>query len=441
MGQIEILKMESRFEKQVRNNQEHERYVELCALAATGSLTPAEREELDSHLDNCAECCNSLEEFERVVRVAVPLLAENREELAKETASWSQAENKERIFSKIDQVSRGRDQKQALLPLQRSSWPASLTYVAAGLICLSLLAAGYLAGVRSTRKAAQIQTIEPERQDETALQISQVTRERDELATRANDRARVIEELSRKIAEQSRELETVKKVLKGGEAASSRQIAEASNLSRENTSLRGDRDIATKKLKETEAALSDLQQELGRTQAERVDALLKAVSAEEKLKDLVAETTARQTVAEQQKLLVSDSDIREILGARDLLMADVYDNDNDGHAEKAFGRIFYTKNKSLVFYAFDLDKIPAAKNARTFEAWGADGTSKGRPVNLGTFYMDNETSRRWVFKLDNPEIMRRINAVFVTVEPKAGSKKPSGEQRLYTYLRIQPNHP
>ena len=53
--------MESGFEKKIRDQEPHERYVELCALAATGSLTPLEREELDSHLDNCAECCNSLE--------------------------------------------------------------------------------------------------------------------------------------------------------------------------------------------------------------------------------------------------------------------------------------------------------------------------------------------------------------------------------------------
>src|SRR5215469_5243380 len=299
--------MESRFEKKVRDNEQHERYVELCALAATGSLTPSERKELDSHLDNCAECCNSLEEFERVVRIGIPLLAEDREELAMEETAWSQAESKERVFAQIDREQQGSDQRHTVRPNPASTWPVSLTYVAAGLICLSLLAAGYLAGVRSQPRVAHIQTIEPERQDAIALQISQVTKEKDELAARANDRARMIEELSRKIAEQSRELDTVKNLLKEGEATSGRQITEASDLRQENTSLRGDRDMATKKLKETEAALSDLQQDLNRTQAERVDALLKAVNAEEKLKNLVAETNARQPLlAEQQKLLVSD---------------------------------------------------------------------------------------------------------------------------------------
>jgi anti-sigma factor RsiW len=435
--------MESEFQKNVSGNDQHERYVELCALAATGSLTPSQREQLDRHLATCAECCDSIEDFDRVVRVGIPLLAESREEISVETPSWSQAEAKQRVFAQIDREEHNAINQRNGLPLHPTGdWSTRLAYVVAGLICLSLLAGGYLAGVHSRPQVVQIQAIEPGRQDEITLRIAQVTKEKEVLAARADDRARVSEELSHKIAEQSRELEAVKKLLKDGEATAGRQIAEVTDLRRENTSLRVGHDGVSKKLKDTEAALSDLQQELNRAQAERVDALLKAVNAEEKLKDLVAESNARQsTVAEQQKLLVSDPDIREILGARDLLMADVYDNDKDGRAEKAFGRIFYTKNKSLVFYAFDLDKMSAAKNAKTFEAWGEDGTTKGRPVNLGTFYMDNEANRRWVFKLDNPEIMRRINAVFVTVEPKAGSKKPSGEQRLYTYLRTPPNHP
>jgi anti-sigma factor RsiW len=434
--------MESEFQKKLRDSEQHERYVELCALAATGSLTPSEREQLDSHLDSCADCCNSLEEFERVVKIGIPLLAEKREELATESGRWSQSESKERVFAQIDQVRGGGDRTNASPPLATSSWPASLTYVAVGLICLSLLAGGYLAGVHSRPQTAQVHASEPETQDAINIRIAQVTKEKEELAARADDRSRAIDELSRRIAEQSRELEAVKKLLKDGEATVNRQVVAVGDLRQENTSLRGDRDSAARKLKETETALTDLQQNLNRTQAERVDALLKAVTAEERLKDLVAESNERErSVAEQQKLLVSDPEIREILGARDLLMADVYDNDKDGQSEKAFGRIFYTKNKSLVFYGFDLDKMPAARNAKTFEAWGVDGTTKGRPVNLGTFYMDNEANRRWVFKLDNPEIMRRINAVFVTVEAKAGGKKPIGEQRLYTYLRTQPNHP
>jgi anti-sigma-K factor RskA len=63
-------------------------------------------------------------------------------------------------------------------------------------------------------------------------------------------------------------------------------------------------------------------------------------------------------------------------------------------------------------------------------------------VSLGIFYVDNEANRRWVLKTDDPKVLAQINSVFVTVEPKGGSQKPSGKQLLYAYLRsASPNHP
>jgi len=64
-----------------------------------------------------------------------------------------------------------------------------------------------------------------------------------------------------------------------------------------------------------------------------------------------------------------------------------------------------------------------------------------RAMNLGIFYVDNTTHKRWVLKFDDPKSLDQIDAVFVTVEPKGGSRKPSGKQLLFAYLRVEPNHP
>jgi hypothetical protein len=56
------------------------------------------------------------------------------------------------------------------------------------------------------------------------------------------------------------------------------------------------------------------------------------------------------------------------MGVRDLYIAEVYDFDRSGKTRKAFGRVFYTKGKSLVFYAYDLDQQRAMKNASAFQA-------------------------------------------------------------------------
>ena len=60
---------------------------------------------------------------------------------------------------------------------------------------------------------------------------------------------------------------------------------------------------------------------------------------------------------------------------------------------------------------------------------------------MGIFYMDNASARRWVLKLDDPKVLEEVDSVFVTIEPNGGSKKPSGKQLLFAYLRGDANHP
>jgi hypothetical protein len=103
--------------------------------------------------------------------------------------------------------------------------------------------------------------------------------------------------------------------------------------------------------------------------------------------------------------------------------------------------VFYTKGKSLLFYAFDLDGKPAVGDAHAFQAWGRIDADRARPINMGILYMDSEANRRWVLKCDDPQLLALIDAVFVTLEPKGGSHKPTTKPLLYAYLRTAPNHP
>jgi hypothetical protein len=129
------------------------------------------------------------------------------------------------------------------------------------------------------------------------------------------------------------------------------------------------------------------------------------------------------------------------MGARDLYIAEVYDVARDGQTQKAYGRVFYTKGKSLIFYAYDLDQQPGLRNASTFQAWGSHGPDRQQATSLGVFYQDNLAKKRWVLKFDDPKKLEQIDAVFVTVEPNGGSHKPSGKPLLFAYLKVDPNHP
>ena len=169
----------------------------------------------------------------------------------------------------------------------------------------------------------------------------------------------------------------------------------------------------------------------------------RATILEAKINDLSEQLRAREaTVEQQQQLLAHDRDIRELMGARDLYIAEVFDVAGDGKTQKPYGRVFYTKGKSLIFYAYDLDQQPKFKDAAlTFQAWGRRGPDRQQALNLGIFYEDNAAKKRWVLKYNDPDKLAQIDAVFVTIEPNGGSHKPSGQPLLFAYLRVGPNHP
>jgi len=53
--------------------------------------------------------------------------------------------------------------------------------------------------------------------------------------------------------------------------------------------------------------------------------------------------------------------------------------------------------------------------------------------------MDNETNRRWVMRFDDPSSCE-IDAVFVTVEPRGGSRKANVQTVPLRLLRNDANH-
>ncbi|MEG9437804.1 hypothetical protein JAO29_16775 [Edaphobacter sp. HDX4] len=173
-----------------------------------------------------------------------------------------------------------------------------------------------------------------------------------------------------------------------------------------------------------------------------------AVSTQQAARLVALETRLREVNAsldEKDKMLTLDKEflahdreIRDLIGARDLYIADIYDVAQNGRTAKPFGRIFYTKDKSLVFYGYDLDKQTGLKQSVAFQAWGSGDDKQN--VSLGLFYQD-DTHKRWVLRFNDTKTLARLNMVFVTAEPRGGSAKPTGKPLLLAYLQMQPNHP
>ena len=157
---------------------------------------------------------------------------------------------------------------------------------------------------------------------------------------------------------------------------------------------------------------------------------------------LTIEVVAGNDALERQRQLMAlGRDVTDLMGARNLHIVDVADTDPEGKTRKAFGRVFFTEDKSLVFYAYDLDESRLQRAAYEYRVWARKETEPQRAQSLGIFYSDNAAQHRWVFKCNDPKILSEIDTVFVTLERKDSKPTtPRGAELLYAYLRGQPNH-
>jgi hypothetical protein len=148
------------------------------------------------------------------------------------------------------------------------------------------------------------------------------------------------------------------------------------------------------------------------------------------------------SVDRERELLSAGREIRDLIAARNLHIIDVYDTDSHGKTRRAFGRVFYTEGKSLVFYAYDLSDEHPETNKYAFYVWGKRDSVPKMAKNLGAMAKDDPAQKRWVLTITDPGVLAEIDSVFVTLEPagQAGAR-PSGKRLLTAFLGTAANHP
>jgi hypothetical protein len=164
---------------------------------------------------------------------------------------------------------------------------------------------------------------------------------------------------------------------------------------------------------------------------------------ETELRNLQNKLADQETVlSQQEELAARGGDVRDLVVARNLHIIDVHDRDGNGKSQRAFGRIFYTEGKSLIFYAYDLDDPRKVGAKVSFYVWG-ERLGAEKPINsLGVFHNDDAKDGRWVLTFDDPNVLAQINSVFVTVESsRKAVKEPVGKRILFAFLGEKPNHP
>lgn len=427
----------------------HDEFLGLCALSTSGELTGEEQRRLQEHLAICPPCREAMTQYKVVVSKTIPALAPDLESVESDP-SWSQEQAEAALFQRLaleEELGSGRggadgdsaSKSTGRVPLSDSqaTWRNVWTLCAAGvLLCIALGVSAYRVGMRSGVKTAAVtRSASQERTPPLELQVSDAAHEREVLRTQMGRRDHIIADLQHQLEQQSAEMKRMK-------SAQTKLEVDLANGQAGRQALLQERSDFSQKVGAAEARSRSLQDKLDSIERQSSADKQRSAALEAKVDDLNRLLHDRETtIDQQQELLAHDRDIRDLMGARDLYVAEVYDVERTGETKKPYGRVFYTKGKSLIFYAYDLDQQVGVKNASTFQAWGRRGPDWQQALNLGVFYVDNSSKKRWVLRFDDPKALAQIDAVFVTVEPNGGSQKPSKKPLLFAYLHIDPNHP
>jgi hypothetical protein len=427
----------------------HGKFKLLSALANSRSLSASEWLELEDHLRICDECREIHHQYDVLATVGMPFLAAAYAR-PREDEKWDEAPVRHRLLARVRQAQTAARSFEHSLFRQKSFssyflGSASRQWIT-GAVAACLLITVSLASYRLGRVThINAKPLSSSVSDSIQRKVQELALQKESADQLLTDQAARITEIEQQSATQQQEVLRLQTALHVLEQHSAELAAAKSKSENQLLAVSQQRDSLTTQLQQAEQSYRSEQTELTSLRAEHDHALLRVTALESKIDQLTASNRdLERRVVDDDRFLASDRDIRELMGARKLYIADVFDVDSGSRPRKPFGRVFYTQNKSLIFYAFDLDRQPGVRNTSIFQVWGqkdAELTKQTRATNLGILYMDSETNRRWVLRLDDPKQLAEIDAVFVTVEPHVGSIKPTGKPLLYALLRKEANHP
>jgi hypothetical protein len=430
----------------------HDEFLELCAVSTSGQLSEEDQRRLQEHLAVCSSCRTALQQYEAIIRHAIPAIrTEETPEHLEAGGAWSDKQADSTLYARIPRDAGGggiepngpipphreTSSRRVLAPESAAAWRSVWALYAAGiLLFIALGFCAYEVGIRRGTHVANV-TAAPHTQDQISLEekLSDASHEAEVARAQVEQRDDLVADLRRQLEQQRAKMDQMKASQEQSDVALRNADAGRQELIQKETEAEQKFNAAQLTAQALETKLNSIAEQPSQD-AKRAATLDARVN---ELTNLLRQRDA--TVDQQQELLAHDRDIRELMGARDLYVAEVYDVARTGATQKPYGRVFYTKGKSLIFYAYDLDQQTIAKNVSTFQVWGRRGPDREQPFPLGIFYEDNAAKKRWVLKLDDPKLLAQVDAVFVTIEPNGGSRKPSGKPLLFAYLRVDPNHP
>ena len=402
----------------------HEHYEELCASAVTGQASQGDLADLKAHLESCPGCRSLADDFTHLSAQGLSMLAAKRSQ--RQIPSGMTQRFIARARSEGIEMSRGTAAR--VMKWNRTVLVAAMSAVAAVVLIVGLLT--IRKSHPSSSLANQVRPLAQQASVTPTAVSSPTSRVQDaELQQQLTAAQKEVNSLAATIRSQRDELEVLGKV----KDSLNSQLMEAE---RQNTGFESEK-------AQWGARATQLQAELEKSRADKSTNDVKVALQETELRELRKKVDEQADLLRQQEELTArGSDVRDLVVARNLHIIDVHDRDGDGKSQRAFGRIFYTEGKSLIFYAYDLGDPRKVDAKVSFYVWGGRlGTEK--PIeSLGVFHNDDASDGRWVLTFDDPHVLAQINSVFVTVESsRKAIREPGGRRILFAFLGEKPNHP
>jgi hypothetical protein len=408
----------------------HEHFEELAAVAARGELTPSQEQELRRHLADCGDCRQVHEEYEE-------LCAPLRPELDPEMELLIESRRENVKAAVLQSVSSLRVQPRTHVPPARPSpvtvapWNSqSATWV--GIAAAIVMAVGFWLGARYERSVLTASAQPP--RPSTVLQTTEKP-DTPSGAPKQLEDVRYTQLTNDLQAEKNRAAR-----LDSALTVRDRRLAESENA---RALLQQQVDSRTQDLESTRTLLAAKTNELKQIAAAKQSDSHTLLALQDQVQDLTERLNDQaQNLDRERQLLANGRDIRDIIGARNLHIIDVYDTDPEGNTRKSFARAFYTEGKSLVFYAYDLPARGTDDGKFVYTAWGERNGNKNKVQRLGILLNDDKGQKRWALNFSDPKVLSEIDSVFVTLE-RVGidGTEPKGKRMLTAYLDSQVNHP
>jgi hypothetical protein len=408
---------------------DHSHYEELAALAAGGHLSDEELSDLQRHVEICARCKDAAAEFREIIQLGLPLVESPFRRSINMITNRPDPGARERFIRKasLEGITFSPEVKRPV----HSQWPRfSLAAASACGLAVIVTAVLYLS-----------HHLEPpfRQLDRDPLQARQ---QLDRLTQQNSDLEAMVSRLEQTNAEYQRETEGLRSQMAVRTSAASRH-----DNDQRRTDIAQSVSRSAQLLEETEAGrktqeklLADTRTELAGLKKARASDQASIVADQYRINELSEQLKTAKANVNMEKQLATGGDVRNLMGARQLHVIDVRDTDPNGKPGKAFGRIFLTEGKSLVFYAFDLNTDTKYDRKKTYEVWAQQEGKAGSARSLGFLKADNKMQGRWALKSADSAALKQISSIFVTVEPRGGAKTPSGQHLLFAYLG-QANHP